>query len=99
MRAGTLSLASKPATYDGKTAWDAYWAQFELLASMNHWNDMEKATILAVNLRGPATTVLTNLPSGDRQDFEMLTAALESRFGSAHQTELNRAQLRARICQ
>ena len=99
MCAGTLSLASKPATYDGKTAWDAYRAQFKLLASMNHWNDMEKATILAVNLRGPAATVLTNLPSGDCQDFEMLTAALESRFGSAHQMELNRAQLRARICQ
>jgi hypothetical protein len=27
----------------------------------------------------------------------VLTTALESRFGSAHQTELNRAQLRARI--
>lgn len=50
-----------------------------------------------MNLRGPAATVLTNLPSEDCQNFEVLTAALESRFGSAHQTELNRAQLRARM--
>ena len=91
------ALATKPATYDGKTTWDAYRAQFELLAGLNHWNDVQKATILAVNLRGPAATVLTNLPSEDRQDFEVLIAALERRFGSAHQTELNRAQLRARM--
>ena len=93
----TGALATKPATYDGKTTWDAYRTQFELLADLNHWNDIQKATILAVNLRGPAATVLTNLPSEDRQNFEVLTAALESRFGSAHQTELNRAQLRARM--
>lgn len=90
------ALATKPATYDGKTTWDAYRAQFELLAELNQWNDVQKATILAVNLRGPAVTVLTNIPSEDRQNFEVLTAALERRFGSAHQTELNRAQLRAR---
>ena len=41
--------------------------------------------------------MLTNLPSEDRQNFEVLTAALERRFGSAHQSELNRAQLRARM--
>ena len=49
---------------------------------------------MAVNLRGPAATVLTYLPSEDCQNFEVLTAALESRFGSA---ELNRAQLSARM--
>ena len=95
--ATACALATKPATYDGKTTWDAYRAQFELLAGLNHWNDEQKATVLAVNLRGPAATVLTNLPSEDRQNFEVLTAALESRFGSAHQSELNRAQLRARM--
>ena len=88
------ALATEPATYDGKTTWDAYRAQFELLAGLNHWNDEQKATVLAVNLRGPTATVLPNLPSEDRQNFEVLTAALES---SAHQSELNRAQLRARM--
>lgn len=93
------ALTTKPATYDGKSTWDAYRAQFELLADLNHWTDVQKAIILAVNLRGAAATVLTNLSSEDRQNYEVLTVALESRFGSAHQTELNRARLRARVRQ
>ena len=35
--------------------------QFELMAMMNRWNDAEKAAYLAISLRGPAATVLTNL--------------------------------------
>ena len=85
------ALTTKPATYDGKTTWDAYRAQFELLAGLNRWTDVQKATILAVNLRGPTATVLTILPREDRQNFDALTAALERWFGSTHQTELNRA--------
>ena len=40
--------------------------------------------------------MLTNLPPEKRQDYGALTAALDSRFGLAHQTELNRMQLKAR---
>ena len=58
---------------------------------------MQKATILAVNLRGPAAIVLTSLPNENCQIFEVLTAALERRFGSAHQNELSRVQFRARM--
>ena len=86
----------QPAPYDGKSAWDAYHTQFELLAGVNRWSNTEKATYLAVSLRGSAATVLTNLPPDQRCDYSALTAALESRFGSAHQTELNRTKLKAR---
>ena len=86
----------RPAPYDGKSAWDAYHTQFELLAGVNRWSNTEKATYLAVSLRGSAATVLTNLPPDQRCDYSALTAALESRFGSAHQTELNRTKLKAR---
>ena len=51
---------------------------------------------MAISLRGPAATVLTNLPPGKHQDYGALTAALDSRFGLAHQTELNRIRLKAR---
>ena len=51
---------------------------------------------MAISLRGPAATVLTNLPPGKRQDYGALTAALDSRFGLAHQTELIRMRLKAR---
>ena len=89
----------RAAPYDGKNAWDAYHTQFELLAGVNRWSNTEKATYLAVSLRGPAATVLTNLSPEQRCDYRALTAALESRFGSMHQTELNRAKLKARVRQ
>jgi len=34
----------QPAPYDGKSAWDAYHTQFELLAGVNRWSNTEKAT-------------------------------------------------------
>lgn len=95
----TSALAINPTMYDGKMTWDAYRTQFELL---NRWNDVQKATILAVNIRGPAAAVFTNLPSKNRQKFEVLTAALERQFGSAYQTKHRLGQertTRKRPCQ
>ena len=40
--------------------------------------------------------VLTNLPPGQHGDFKSLLSALDNRFGTAHQTELNRVKLRNR---
>ena len=81
---------------DGKCAWDTYRAQFELLADLNGWSDAEKSAHLAISLRGAAATVLTNLHPSQRRSYEALTATLDSRFGVAHQTELNRSRLKAR---
>ena len=90
-----LASSKRPAPFDGKVAWDAYRTQFELLAMMNRWSDAEKAAYLAISLRGPAATVLTNLPPEQRQSYEALTIALDTRFGLSHQTELNRMRLKA----
>ena len=67
-----------------------------MLAGINRWNEEEKATFLAISLKGSALTVLSNLPAESRCNYPALVAALESRFGSAHQAELNRMQLRSR---
>ena len=32
------------APYDGRTAWDAYHTQFEMLVEVNRWSEAEKAT-------------------------------------------------------
>ena len=87
----------RPAFYDGRTTWDAYHAQFEMLAEVNGWTIQEKATFLAVNLKGPALTVLSNLPQEQRYDYAALVGALEARFGTAHQAELNRMRLKNRV--
>ena len=89
----------RPAPFDGKSPWEAYLTQFELLADLNRWGAAEKAAYLAVSLRGPALTVLTNLPAGKRCDYKALTSALQNRFGSGHQAELNRAKFRGRYRQ
>ena len=94
--ASTSGRISRPPPYDGRSAWDAYRTQFEMLAEMNRWSNKEKATYLAVSLRGSALTVLSNLPIDSRCDYEALATALESRFGFTHQAELNRMKLRSR---
>ncbi len=52
---------------------------------MNRWTTEEKATYLAVSLRGPALAVLGNVPEASLYDYAALVTALEARFGSAHQ--------------
>ncbi len=62
-RAGApINQQQRPAPFDGKTTWDAYRMQFDMLAEINRWSQSEKAAYLAISLRGPAATVLTNLP-------------------------------------
>ena len=97
---GTFTVAAprtiRPSPYDGRSPWDTYKAQFEMLAELNAWTDNEKGTFLAINLKGPALSVLGNLSPSTRSNYNTLTAALDSRFGVAHQAELNRARLRSR---
>ena len=87
----------KPPPFDGRSPWDAYKLQFEMLATVNGWTSAQKATYLAVCLRGPALTVLTNISADHRGDYSVLIAALDRRFGSAHRAELNRVKLKGRV--
>ena len=92
----SLTAVQKPIPFDGKVSWESYKTQFEMLSSMNHWGDAEKATYLAISLRGAAMGVLDNLPPDQRLDYNALSAALEIRFGTAHQVELSRMRLKSR---
>ena len=83
--------------YDGRADWDAYRTQFEMLANVKCWTEAEKATYLAVSLKGPALTVLSNLPAANLYNYSSLVTALDSRFGSSHQAELHRMKLKSRI--
>lgn len=90
------SAVPRPPPYDGRSDWDAYRAQFEMLAQVNQWSEEEKATFLAVSLRGTALTVLSNVAPERRYVYQDLAAALQKRFGSAHQAELHRMKLKNR---
>ena len=85
---------TKPIAFDGRSSWEAYSTQFEMLAELNGWSEAEKA---AVSLRGSALNVLTNLPEKQRRSYSALVRVLKNRFGTGHQAELNRAKLRTRM--
>ena len=68
-----------------------------MLATMNGCSNTLKATYLALSLWGPALTVLTNISSDNRGDYNVLVTALDQRFGIAHRAELNRVKLRGRV--
>ena len=80
----------RPPLHDDRSSWDVYITQ---LAQLNHWTEMEKVTLLAVNLRGAASTVLSNLPADHQSDYRALVTALQNRFGTAHQAQLHRTKL------
>ena len=94
-----IKLLQKPTTFDGSTLWESYYAQFEIVARINDWDDCQKAAYLATSLKGPALAVLGNLAPEDRQNLDVLLVALKNRFGSSHQTELSRVKFKNRIKQ
>ncbi|CAG2223289.1 unnamed protein product [Mytilus edulis] len=93
----TNCYKKKPVLYDGETNWEDYLVQFELIAAINKWSDLEKALELATSLRGSAQSILTNLRPEMRTNFVQLTAALASRFQPENQAEMYRAQMKSKI--
>ena len=86
-----------PSPYDGKTSWDDYQVQFELIAELNGWNTSTMAIYLAASLSGCAQAVLTDLDANSRRNYKALRDALSLRFGNAGKMELFRSQLKSRI--
>ena len=64
------------------------------MAEINKWNDLLKATYLAVSLTGPA--LLGDLDRNARKDYAELTKALAARFGTENQQEVFRTALKSR---
>ena len=57
---------------------------------------MEKASYLAVSPKGPALTVLSNIPRDNLYNYSSLIRVLEAQFGCAHQAELHQIKLKNR---
>ena len=83
----------KPSSFDGEN-WEDYKAQFDLIAELNGWSEEFQAIHLAASLKGSAQAVLGDLNAQSRRHWPTLVAALSSRFGAEHQTELHRTQLK-----
>uniref|UniRef100_A0A0K8SFD2 Uncharacterized protein n=2 Tax=Lygus hesperus TaxID=30085 RepID=A0A0K8SFD2_LYGHE len=72
--------------YDGKLSWEEYMVHLEVTAVANEWTTPRKGRKLASMLRGPALTVLTDLPPSVRTSYPDLVQALSSRFGQRNQS-------------
>lgn len=95
-RAPTASCRAKASPYDGRTPWEDYRRQFEVVATVNGWTEDERASMLTSMLRDRALAVLQNVPPEKQWDYNHLVSVLSLRFGSEHRTGLHRASLRNR---
>lgn len=86
-----------PPKFNGKSSWEAFQAQFNIAADINEWEDDDKAAFLATALEGKAALVLSNMSDHEQRDYRTLVAALTSRFGVTHQSELARAKLKSKV--
>ena len=87
----------KVATYDRKSSWKDYHVQFEMVASLNGWDEDTKALELATSLRESAQGILTDLEPEKRFDYHSLVSALSARFESDNQADVYLAHLRTRV--
>ena len=76
---------------------ETFHAQFDIAASINGWCEGDKAAFLATSLEGKAALVLNNMSNDDRRYYRLLVAALATRFGEIHLSELARAKLKIRM--
>jgi len=91
-----LPLRKKPQEFDCRVSWEAYRAQFELLAGQNGWDDQQCAVQLATSLKGAALEVLAQLDNAERRSYLRMAQALGRRYGTKHQDEVFRTRFRTR---
>lgn len=93
----TALVGAKTPKYAGKSDWDAFRAQFELLAQACGWSDEQKALQLALCLTDDALSCLLLLDPSERANYKALVGALERRYGQCFRSELLRSELHARL--
>lgn len=86
----------KTPKYTGGSDWEAFHAQFELLADARRWTAEDKALQLALCLEGDALSCLLLLDSVQRRCYDALVGALQRRFGTWSQPALVKNDLRGR---
>lgn len=87
----------KPQTYDGSDELDEYLAQFNIISELNRWDYHTKSLFLASSIVGPARSLLCELDSEKRRDFDSIVSALQNRYVSVHKAEIFRSRLQSRV--
>ena len=87
----------KPSTYNGSEDLDEYLTQFNIISELNQWDYYTKSLFLASSMTGPTRTLLCELDSAQRRDFNAIVGALQNRYGSLHKAELYRSKLQSKV--
>ncbi|GFW77958.1 uncharacterized protein TNCV_2490021 [Trichonephila clavipes] len=90
--ASTVSV--KLSTYERKTNWEVYKAQFLIISEANGWTEGVKACQLAASLRGEAAEILQTLPDTERLNLNSLYNALDLRFCQKYSQDYARLQMK-----
>lgn len=90
-------MSVKPDKFNDSTSWNDYLIHFEMCAMINCWTEAEMAAHLSVCLQGDAQAVHVDISYFERSDFPTLCNILNQRFGQDGQTELYKAQLKAKV--
>ena len=83
-------------SYSGTEDLEDFLVYFDTLAEIYGWDDEAKCLYLAISLRGPARSLLTEMTLDQRRDYQSMVQQLSVRFGTANKCELFRAQLKTR---
>ena len=86
----------RPQNYDGSSDFEEFLCQFEITCEINAWKYKEKSLYLANCLTGEARSLLNELDSDGRRDYDTLIERLKNRFGSVNLSEIYRTQLKSR---
>ena len=95
-KGGNHLFKMKPQNFDGTSDFDEFLCQFEITCEINAWKYNEKSLFLANCLTGDARSLLNELDSEGRRDYNTLTEKLRNRFGSVNRSEIFRTQLQSR---
>jgi archaellum component FlaC len=82
-------------SFDGSTSLNTFLNKFKTCTEYYNWSLGDQMFQLTCALTGPAAHVI-NTHNGDMRSIEEIIAMLQTRFGSANQTELYRVQLKER---
>ena len=86
----------KAQIYTGSEDLEEYLAQFQIISELNNWDYATRSLQLAGSLSGSARAVLSELSQTERRDYDSITKALNTRFGSIERAEIFRARLQTR---
>ena len=83
----------KPPKYNGKTAFETFYAHFQNCASYNRWNKAAQLAHLRASLIEEAGQVLWDSGDAVTNSLTKLTHLLKERFGGAANCDKHRMEL------